>query len=377
MVVWGGADAIYPYFMTNTGGRYDPLSDAWTSTSIAGAPSDRYLHTAVWTGSVMVVWGGTSSGGGRYAIGEAPDLDGDGYSACAGDCDDQDPTIHPAAPEVCDGLDNNCDGSVDESGDALCDDHDICNGVGICAGNAGCQQGTSLNCDDGNPCSVDSCGPSSGCSSTASDPSCQEPKGQGYYKRLCRSEHPEEELTQANVECASDSATFSSVSTIPELCVRLAPDPSSDKCEQAEAQLMAALLNRCKARITDGEAIDSTCSGHAAVGGSIADADSLLSNTARTRDDCERAQCEAEEINSGAALAPQLTVDLDAEGGVRLRWTQPPGSDTSAPPSRYDIWRRAHGTVAFSRIATVEELSFVDPESGSGESMDYQVTATK
>ena len=34
--------------------------------------------------------------------------------AVAGDCDDTDPTIFPGATEVCDGVDNNCDGEVDE-----------------------------------------------------------------------------------------------------------------------------------------------------------------------------------------------------------------------------------------------------------------------
>src|SRR5690606_594901 len=37
-----------------------------------------------------------------------------GYVSNDEDCDDSDDTIYPDAPELCDGLDNNCDGSIDE-----------------------------------------------------------------------------------------------------------------------------------------------------------------------------------------------------------------------------------------------------------------------
>jgi hypothetical protein len=42
------------------------------------------------------------------------DADADGVMVCAGDCDDDDPLVHPGAAEYCDGLDNNCDGVLDE-----------------------------------------------------------------------------------------------------------------------------------------------------------------------------------------------------------------------------------------------------------------------
>src|SRR5206468_816163 len=55
----------------NTGGRYNPSTDTWIATSTTNAPATRVLHTAVWTGSEMIVWGGLNSNsylstGGRY-----------------------------------------------------------------------------------------------------------------------------------------------------------------------------------------------------------------------------------------------------------------------------------------------------------------------
>ncbi len=42
------------------------------------------------------------------------DADSDGYSTCDGDCLDTDSSANPGATEICDGIDNNCDGSTDE-----------------------------------------------------------------------------------------------------------------------------------------------------------------------------------------------------------------------------------------------------------------------
>lgn len=41
------------------------------------------------------------------------DNDGDGWAAGL-ECDDNNPLVHPGAPEICDGLDNDCDGQTDE-----------------------------------------------------------------------------------------------------------------------------------------------------------------------------------------------------------------------------------------------------------------------
>jgi len=46
---------------------------------------------------------------------DAYDDDGDGFSEADGDCDDADATIYPGADEFCDGIDSDCDGTVDEA----------------------------------------------------------------------------------------------------------------------------------------------------------------------------------------------------------------------------------------------------------------------
>ena len=60
MIVWGGnaADQLAD------GGRYNPVSDSWRAMTGEGAPPKRNRHTAVWTGSQMIVWGGDWMAGG-------------------------------------------------------------------------------------------------------------------------------------------------------------------------------------------------------------------------------------------------------------------------------------------------------------------------
>jgi hypothetical protein len=58
MIVWGGSTI-------HTGGgtfsdvyRFDFAADRWASASASAAPAARFMHSAVWTGREMLVWGG-------------------------------------------------------------------------------------------------------------------------------------------------------------------------------------------------------------------------------------------------------------------------------------------------------------------------------
>ncbi len=87
---------------------------------------------------------------------EETDLDNDGYNG-AEDCDDNNPNINPGVAEICDGIDNNCDGQIDEGVmftfylDADNDGYgDSQNSIESCSAVAGYTLDDS-DCDDTNP----------------------------------------------------------------------------------------------------------------------------------------------------------------------------------------------------------------------------------
>jgi hypothetical protein len=113
------------------------------------------------------------------------DADGDGYVAgpgCSGsiDCNDSNPQVYPAAVELCDMLDNNCDGQLDEGVFRPCESvcgpgRQACTDGrwGTCSAPAPrpeiCENHIDDNCDGrvdegcGQCCTVDSCGPNQIC----------------------------------------------------------------------------------------------------------------------------------------------------------------------------------------------------------------------
>ena len=56
------------------------------------------------------------------------DSDGDGWSVDCNDCNDADPTVNPGAAEICNGADDNCNGTIDEGFDADADGFTVCGG---------------------------------------------------------------------------------------------------------------------------------------------------------------------------------------------------------------------------------------------------------
>jgi hypothetical protein len=102
------------------------------------------------TMTVVISDGETVYGKQSFDMFTCADGDGDGYCTENGDCDDNNHERHPMMPEVCNGIDDNCDGLVDEGivgmGEQLgrpCNDWpgSICKGIYVCSAD-----GTALVC---------------------------------------------------------------------------------------------------------------------------------------------------------------------------------------------------------------------------------------
>ncbi len=77
----------------------DPGNPSAVSTIIVSFPGDLNTHL-----------------GHGDTLGPCPclDADGDGYTTCAGDCNDGNAAVHPGAAETCNGIDDDCNGVVDD-----------------------------------------------------------------------------------------------------------------------------------------------------------------------------------------------------------------------------------------------------------------------
>ncbi|MGI9020518.1 MAG: hypothetical protein ACR2G3_07405 [Solirubrobacterales bacterium] len=103
------------------------------------------------------------------------------------DCDDGNPCT-----------DDSCVGgacsNVNVQNGTSCGDANVCNGAETCQGGF-CLQGTPLVCDDGNPCTTDSCDPGVGCMSSpvANGTACNQNGGTVCMGGQCVAEPPPDE----------------------------------------------------------------------------------------------------------------------------------------------------------------------------------------
>jgi predicted outer membrane repeat protein len=92
-----------------------------------------------------LLWTACPTADGDDDSGPSPgDADQDGYTEEDGDCDDEDPGINPSAPDLCDGIDNDCDSITDE-------DHDQDQDAFTTCGLDGIPGSPDDDCDDENP----------------------------------------------------------------------------------------------------------------------------------------------------------------------------------------------------------------------------------
>ncbi len=154
------------------------------------------------------------------------------FGTCKGqvkECLDGKPTCDGlgAKPEACNGIDDNCDGTTDEGlcqdgdpctndtcntdgsckhiqlGGMACDDGSICTQTDKCVSGK-CMGGKAMNCDDKDPCTVDSCNPIDGCQNlSASDAKCTD-DGEACTQDICQDGkcfHPQ---ASDGTKCAED-----------------------------------------------------------------------------------------------------------------------------------------------------------------------------
>jgi hypothetical protein len=199
-------------------------------------------------------------------------------------------------------------------------------------------------------------------------------------------------LTDQDAQCVGDSTASFDTHTVADICAILlhhnggdcddddrftwgdASHPST--CDKARVELLAFALNRCRGRVCDDQQIDSHCDPTMlTVGQSFTQADNLISGNTPSNTSCKDSRCLSREINNGKAFEiHDMHCDRDDHnhrGAMHCHWSVPRYNDGTTAPSYYQIWRRPHGTAAFTLSTTVTTNDYYveDPDSN----YDYDV----
>ncbi len=145
-----GADSVTYEWQADAGelSAASSASTEWTAPELEQLVAVRLL--------VAAEDGRSTSFAADLVVGTGLDHDGDGFSLREGDCDDTNAAIYPGASDVSDGVDNDCDGLIDEGSPDADDDADgftdlegDCNDadIGIYPGAVELLNGIDDNCD--------------------------------------------------------------------------------------------------------------------------------------------------------------------------------------------------------------------------------------